>query len=129
MDFAGKKEHVWLKDVSDYVNPEDMTANKDDPNFKERVANGEWQWSSFAPIHEKERARLPESFEGLENGHMASHQFLIDDFCTAAFEGKQPILNAWFAARCNIPGLVAIESARLGGVPLDVPDLGDGPKN
>lgn len=129
MDFESKKEHVWLKDVSDYVNPEDMTANKDDPNFKERVANGEWQWSSFAPIHEKERARLPKSFEGLENGHMASHQFLIDDFCTAAYDGKQPILNAWFAARCNIPGLVAIESARLGGVPLDVPDLGDAPKN
>jgi hypothetical protein len=59
---------------------------------------------------------------------MASHQFLIDDFCTAAFEGKQPILNAWFAARCNVPGLIAIESARQGGIPLDVPDFGDCPQ-
>jgi hypothetical protein len=60
---------------------------------------------------------------------MASHQFLIDDFCTAAYDGKQPILNAWFAARCNVPGLIAIESAKKGGIPLDVPDFGDAPKN
>ena len=59
---------------------------------------------------------------------MASHKFLIDDFCTAAYEHKIPALNAWFAARSNLPGLVAIESAKQGGVLMDVPDFGDAPK-
>ncbi len=119
-------EKVALTDVSDYVNPEDMVKNKDLPDFKQRVANGEWQWSSPAAIQAKEYARVPESFKGLKNGHMASHQLLIDDFCTAIYEGKTPILNAHFAARCNVPGLVAIESEKQGGIPLDVPDFGDG---
>jgi hypothetical protein len=114
--------------VSDYVNPEHMVRNKDLPDFKEQVANCKWQWSSFAEIQKKEVERLPESYQGLENGHMASHQFLIDDFCKAAYTSEIPALNAWFAARCNIPGLVAIESAKLGGMPLEVPDCGDAPK-
>ena len=59
---------------------------------------------------------------------MASHQFLIDDFCKAAVTGENPALNAWFAARCNILGLIAIESAKQGGMPLPVPDMGDAPK-
>ena len=64
---------------------------------------------------------------GKINGHMASHQFLIDDFCTAVYENKLPYVNAWRAARFTIPGLVAHESAKLGGVPLDIPDFGDAP--
>ena len=58
---------------------------------------------------------------------MASHQLLIDDFCTAIYNGSMPILNAWFAARTNIPGLVAIESQKQGGIPLPVPDMGEAP--
>lgn len=126
-DEESVKEHVILTDVSDYVNPAEMVENKNLPDFKERVANGEWQWKSPAAIQAKDYERIPKSFEGLKNGHMASHQLLIDDFCTAVYEGKMPILNAWFAARCNIPGLMAIESAKRGGIPMDVPDLGDAP--
>ena len=128
-DLESEKEKITLTDVSDYVNPEDMVKNKDLPDFKEQVANGAWQNTSPADVQKKEHARLPKEYEGLRNGHMATHQLMIDDFCTAAYEGKMPVMNAWFAARCNIPGLVAIESARLGGIPLDVPDLGDAPKN
>ncbi|MBQ7368458.1 MAG: Gfo/Idh/MocA family oxidoreductase [Clostridia bacterium] len=127
-DLESEQESIKLTDVSDYVNPKDMVENKHAPDFKEQVANGKWQWSSFAQVQAKECARLPKTYEGLENGHMASHQFLIDDFCTAAFTGKLPALNAWFAARCNIPGLIAIKSAKQGGIPLDVPDCGDAPK-
>lgn len=122
------KEKVHLSDVSDYVNPAEMTENRDLPDFKERVANGDWQWSSFSPVQQNDVDRLPAEFEGLINGHMASHKFLIDDFCTAAYEHKIPALNAWFAARSNLPGLVAIESAKQGGVLMDVPDFGDAPK-
>ncbi len=126
-DLESEKESIKLTDVSDYVNPKNMIDNKDDINFKEKVANGKWQWSSFAKVQEKEVVRLPLSYQNLENGHMASHQFLIDDFCKAAVTGKIPALNAWFAARCNIPGLIAIESLKQGGIPLPVPDMGDAP--
>lgn len=34
---------ITLEDVSDYVNPIAMTENKDLPDFKQRVANHEWQ--------------------------------------------------------------------------------------
>lgn len=127
-DLESVKERITLTDVSDYVNPQEMVENKDAPDFKEQVANGKWQWRTFAQVQAKEVARLPKEYEGLENGHMASHQFLIDDFCKAAVSGEMPALNAWFAARCNIPGLVAIESAKQGGIPLPVPDMGDAPK-
>ena len=116
---------VELEDVSDDLNPADMTANKELPDFKNRVANHEWQWNSFAPIQEPER--LPESFADLENGHMASHQFLIDDFCRAAYEHTMPTVNAWLAARYTVPGIVAYESLKQDGVPMEVPDFGDPP--
>lgn len=126
-DLESPTERITLTDVSDYVNPADMVKNKHLPDFKERVANGEWQWQSPAEIQAKEYKRLPKEFFGLKNGHMASHQLLIDDFCKAVANGEMPILNAWFAARCNIPALIAIESARQGGTALDVPDFGDAP--
>ena len=56
---------------------------------------------------------------------MGTHKFLIDDFCKAVYDNKQPVLNACVAARYTIPGLVAIESCKKGGIPLDVPDCGD----
>ena len=125
-DFTAPKEKVILTDVSDYVNPFDMTANKDLPDFKNRVANGEWQWNNYSPIQQKEIDRLPKEFDSLDNGHMGTHKFLVDDFLKAVYYKKQPILNAWAAARYTVPGLVAIESAKQGGIPLDVPDFGDG---
>ena len=126
-DFASEAECIHLTDVSDYVNPADMVRNKALPDFKERVANGEWQWRSPSGVHAKEYARLPMEFKGLTNGHMASHQLLVDDFCKAVQKGEMPALHAWFAARCNLPGLMAIESAKQGGIPMEVPDFGDAP--
>ena len=123
-----QKERVKLSDVSDYVNPAEMVAHKDLPDFKGQVANGMWQNDSIARVQEKEYARIPKEFQGLPNGHMASHQLMIDDFCKAAVTGEIPALNAWFAARTNIPGLVAIESAKQGGVMLPVPDCGNPPE-
>jgi hypothetical protein len=43
--------------------------------------------------------------------------------------GKLSPTNAWQAARYNIPGLTAHQSAMQGGVMLDVYDCGDPPKN
>ena len=123
-DFTTEKEHVTVRDVSDYVNPADMVASKDLPDFKERVANGEWQWSSPAAIQMPEIDRVPKELDGIVSGHMSSHKLLVDDFMRALCTGKQPILNAWRAARYTVPGLVAIESCKMGGKVLPVPDFG-----
>ena len=119
---------IKLTDVSDYVNSYAKTENKNHPDFLNMVANGKWQGSDLSPIQDAEVARLPKSYEPVVNGHMGTHKFLIDDFCKAVYNHKQPILNAWTAARYTIPGLVAIESAAKGGMPIDVPDCGDCPE-
>ncbi len=121
------KAGVDLTDVSDQVNPYTMTDHKKDADFKQKVANHTWQWNGFSPVQEEEYARLPQSFKDMpeKNGHMASHQLLIDDFCTAAAKGKLPRVHAWLAARFTIPGLIAHESARQGGILLDIPDYGE----
>ena len=124
-DYTTPKEHVFLTDVSDYVNPTVMVEHKNDPDFKENVANGMWQGAGNAGVQQKEVERLPKEYEGLHNSHMGTHQFLIDDFMTAVYNKKQPTLNAWRAARYTVPGLVAIESAKQSGIPLDVPDFGE----
>ncbi|MBQ8510889.1 MAG: Gfo/Idh/MocA family oxidoreductase [Clostridia bacterium] len=123
----GDKERVNLTDVSDYVNTEGMVKNKSLPDFKNRVANNEWQWAEVAQVQRAEMSRLPESYAAEPNGHMATHKLLVDDFCTAAYTGKMPILNAWNAARWTVPGLVAIESCNAGGVTMDIPDFGEAP--
>lgn len=122
---VGEKEKVKLTDVSDYVNTDEMVLHKNDPDFKEQVANRAWQWRNVAAVQQKEIDRLPKEFENEPNGHMGTHKFLVDDFCKAAYHQIQPVLNACTAARYTIPGLVAIESAKQGGIPLDVPDCGE----
>ena len=118
---------VFLTDASDKVNPVAMTENQGTEGFKNEVANHKWQWDSFSPVQSPER--LPESYKKLPNGHMASHQFLIDDFCTAVYNGTLPTVSAWEAARYTVPGIVAYESLLKDGQPMDVPDFGDRPSD
>lgn len=82
-------------------------------------------FSGVAPIHDT--SRLPESFRFLANGHSGSHQFLVDDFVRAVSEHQLPPCHAWAAARWNIPGLVAHQSACQNGTRLPVPDCGNPP--
>lgn len=119
---------VNFKDVSEYVNPMAMTEHRTDETFDFDVANHKYQWCDFSPIQMEEAKRLPQTFLDAPkiNGHMASHQFLIDDFCRAASEGTLPYVNAYRAARFTVPGLIAHESAKKDGLPMDVPDFGDG---
>jgi hypothetical protein len=71
--------------------------------------------------------RLPKEFAGLRNGHQGSHQFLACDFVEACVNRSLPPNNVWAAARYCVPGIVAHESARRGGVLLEIPDFGDPP--
>jgi len=82
-------------------------------------------YSGMAPVHPA--WRLPASFAGLDNGHHGSHQFLVDDFVRACLSGALPSGNVWAAARFNLPGIIAHESAVREGERLPVPDLGDPP--
>ena len=115
----GTGVYIWRSSVSAYFEKR-----------AEKVANHQWQWRDFSPVQQSEYARLPESFKqnASINGHMASHQLLVDDFCTAVFYGKMPAVNAWQAARWTIPGLLAHQSALLDGKAMDVPDCGEAPK-
>ncbi|MBQ4638546.1 MAG: Gfo/Idh/MocA family oxidoreductase [Clostridia bacterium] len=118
---------VDLFDVSAQVNPIEMEEHRGEADFMYNAANHVWQATSFSPQHEQRRKTLPESFNGLTNGHMGSHQLLIDDFCTAVYFDKLPTVNAWQAARYTIPGLLAHESILKDSLPIDVPDCGDAP--
>lgn len=66
--------------------------------------------------------------QSLLTDHGGTHQFMVDDFCQAFATGKLSPTNAWQAARYNIPGLIAHESALKGGVMMDIPDLGNPPE-
>ena len=118
---------VDIEDVIDNVNPIAMTEYKDSATFKHDVANHKYQWLDFSPMQKEYFDALPEEFKAIPecNGHMASHQLLIHDFCSACQTRKQPYVNAWRAARYTIPGLIAHQSALAGGVLVDVPDFGE----
>jgi len=79
---------------------------------------------AFGKVHQKYRARLPESYKDQPNGHEGSHQFLTDDFVTAAVTGKPPTCSIWDAARFNAPGIVAHESSLKEGELMQIPDFG-----
>lgn len=112
------------EDVSALLNPVEVMEHKNDPDFLQRFVNGEW-CKEGAPI--QAQSRLPVELQNLPTAHAGTHKFMVDDFCRAYMTEKLSPTNAWQAARFNVPGLVAHQSAMLGGVTLDVPDFGDPP--
>jgi len=60
-------------------------------------------------------------------GHRGSHAFLVHEFVSAVAENRQPISNAWEAARYMACGAVAHKSALRDGEWLAVPDWGVAP--
>ena len=121
-----EKGHIVHEDVSDIINPCEVTAHKNEENFMNRALNGEWQ-NTEAPIQIVNR--LPKEFDGIITGHGGTHKFMVDDFCQAYMTGKLSPTNAWQAAKYNLPGLVAHKSAMQGGVLLDIPDFGNPPED
>ena len=115
-----------LKDVSRELFPESVVERlkTDYENGIQSIADG-MGFHETSPVQKTEL--LPKSFKNLPNGHNGTHQFLIDDFCRAYATGKLSPTNIWAVARYNIPGLIAHQSALLGGELLPVIDLGDPP--
>ncbi|MFG2374241.1 Gfo/Idh/MocA family protein [Streptomyces sp. NPDC048504] len=121
---------VWqnkegVEDVSEYLRPV-RSLPTDDPSL-EHIAPAlrDAFVSGTAPVHD--RARLPEEFNHVHNGHEGSHHFLVDDFVTAVNTGTLPPVNVWVAARYTLPGIIAHRSAQQAGARLPVPDHGDPP--
>ncbi|MFJ9422220.1 Gfo/Idh/MocA family protein [Streptomyces sp. NPDC101249] len=116
-----------VRDISELLEPKPTTA-PDDPSLQHIAPELRAAFTSgSAPVHD--RARLPREFDHLPNGHEGSHHFLVDDFVTAVATRSLPSVNAWVAARYTLPGIVAHESARQGGVRLEIPDFGDAPRS
>lgn len=117
---------VIMEDVTAELQPEATTAliRQDYSAAIQHIADG-GGFLETSPIQPIER--VPATYRGLANAHNGTHHFLIDDFCRAVETGKLSPTNIWAAARYNLPGLVAHQSALQGGVPMEVPDLGDPP--
>jgi len=69
--------------------------------------------SGMAPVHPT--WRLPPEIAHLPTGHFGSHLFLVDDFVRSCSTGTLPPNHVWAAARYNIPGIIAHESAKRDG--------------
>ena len=80
-----------------------------------------WQTTFINGTVHRHSKDIPKEYEGLANGHMASHQLLINDFMTAVYEREDPFVNAVRSARYTVPGLIAHKSAMMGSVTLKVP--------
>lgn len=119
---------VIMEDVTRQLQPLSLQEQiySDYRSAIQKIADGAGA-TEAAPIQPLER--LPKEFAGLRNGHNGTHHFLIDDFCRAVETGKLSPTNIWQAARYNIPGLLAHQSALQGGAAIDVPDLGDPPED
>ena len=112
-----------VTDVSELVDSV-PTMSPDDPALAEVASELRDAFiSGSAPVHDT--SRLPKEFQGAPNGHEGSHHFLVDDFVRAVVDGTLPPVNAWIAARFNLPGIVAHQSALRAGERLAVPDFGE----
>ena len=126
-------DEVWVNHnleifpVTDILRCATITSNNREKQHASLTGTQEDYFSDVAPVHPI--WRLPQEFKGQPNGHYGSHQFLVDDFIRACVTGSLPPNNIWSAARYNLPGLVAHQSALQEGASLSIPDLGDAPLN
>jgi predicted dehydrogenase len=115
-----------VEDVTEHLLPLSTRRAQDDPSLAHVApALRDAFTSGSAPVHD--RSRLPREFANASNGHEGSHHFLADDFAIAVNTASLPPVHAWAAARYTLPGIVAHESARQGGVRLPIRDFGDAP--
>jgi predicted dehydrogenase len=117
-DLTNNKQVTDLAVLLTY--PRDVGYNPADYEVTER--NVHRRYSKVQPFY-----RLPRAFWSQQNGHIGSHQFLVDDFVKSVYTGQLPPVHAWEAAKYTVPGLIAHESAKQGGKQLPIPDFGTAP--
>ncbi|MGP9681423.1 Gfo/Idh/MocA family protein [Brachybacterium sp. AOP3-A1-3] len=112
-------------EVTDLIST-DATMSLDDPRLADVSPTLRDAFVAGA-ARSHNQARLPQEFQGMPNGHEGAHHFLVDDFARAVVDGRQPMVNAWQAARYTLPGVIAHQSMNQGGERLEIRDLGDCP--
>ena len=117
-------QKLRMQEVSQQLLPPSVFQIISEPDGPQKISDNIGFWES-API--QPTGRIPESYRQDKNGHNGTHHFLVDDFCRAVATGRLSPTNIWAAARFNLPGLVAHQSALRDGERMDVPDLGDPP--
>lgn len=120
-----------VEDVSNLINCRRYLL--ENPGTREGCKHW-WYHEGFSEIHDT--ARLPEAYLNVNDwainasatiSHNGSHMFLADDFVRSVLTGKLPPINAWVAAHYTLPGIIAHESAMLGGKTLPIPEIGEPP--
>jgi len=114
-----------MEDLNDLLKCQDIPIAEPQPDV-DQVVLQEF-YSGVSKVHPI--GRLPAEYVGMHNGHLGSHQFLVDDFVKAVVTNTLPPNHVWQAARYCVPGLVAHQSAVRGGQLMAVPDLGDPPSD
>ena len=112
--------------VSDLLRCSPLANDQSDLGDKQEDGTQHDFHSGMAPVHPV--WRLPRELVHMPTGHFGSHLFLVDDFVRACTSATLPPNHVWAAARYNLPGLVAHESAKRGGELVAVPDLGGPPE-
>ncbi|MCC6446681.1 MAG: Gfo/Idh/MocA family oxidoreductase [Armatimonadetes bacterium] len=120
------KNYAETEQLDDLLACKGVSVRSAEAEGMGKVTSQDGTHRDVCPLHPVER--LPKEFIGLPNGHCGSHQFLVDDFVRACAEGTLPPNDVWQAARYALPGIVAHESAVNGGILMEIPDFGAGPK-
>ncbi|MBR5078578.1 MAG: Gfo/Idh/MocA family oxidoreductase [Victivallales bacterium] len=120
------RKKLIMEEVTKELLPESVTAVLNNPDTPQRISDGMGFWESSPRQHTE---RIPIEIRHERNGHNGCHHFMVDDFCQAMATGLLSPTNIWQAARFNLPGLVAHQSALQGGILMDVPDLGEPPSD
>ncbi len=84
--------------------------------------------SEFLKAYNKGKEPDEQNADFVPHGHKGSHPYLVNEFVDAVANNRQPLINAWEAARYMAMGAMAHKSALKDGETLDVPDWGDAPK-
>ncbi|HEY0828605.1 MAG TPA: Gfo/Idh/MocA family oxidoreductase [Bacilli bacterium] len=115
--------HGDVQDISEMLRFENTFEQKADEKLH-YILQQDFQ-QGVSKVHKVNR--LPKEFDGLVNGHAGSHQFLVDDFVKSVAMGKLPPNHAWNAAKYCVPGIISHESAKQGGIQMELPDFGTPP--
>ncbi|MCW8130584.1 MAG: Gfo/Idh/MocA family oxidoreductase [Planctomycetota bacterium] len=112
-------KHLTLDEMRDPLPREVYDAFLEAVRARQRAAAGPgYQDKDFSP---------EENDRQVFGGHRGSHAFLVHEFVSAVAADRQPITNAWEAARYMACGAVAHKSALRDGEWLPVPDWGAAP--
>lgn len=80
----------------------------------------------WRPLTDFENEYIPDRVaaraEAAKTGHGGSDYWTMKGFVDAYRSGDAPAVDIFRALDCSMPGVIALQSARAGGIPLDVPD-------